>query len=435
MRACFDLWWYNFVVKFKVAEPVQVSYSRIKIESIKKIIPFLLKHITSAVSLISLIIIIAAAIWYRGYFLSKIKTAPKDISDVFYTAPTDKPNPTFAVPTPSNDNVLGASNNSVSDNSTENDTFSTPTPFPTFPPLPTFTLAPASTTTTSSTNNSGNSNCNTGSGVANAWYSDVYPNPPISASNGSVNLTVTIRDCNRDTASVNDQLTISLSSGDSNTQVNGNSLPYSVNAQNGQAGFSVSSQVSGTVVLVVHDSTAGFDITDVNNHNPSISFSATSSSGNSSCSTANGTPNSWYSDVYPPSSPVSTGVTTTFHVNIRDCGQNDVSSDNLTISQTSNDSSLTINGSSPPVNVQVQNGIATFTVSSQNAGTDALLVKDTTSGFTVTNTSNTNPSITFIGSSSDNSTPTPTSALSDTSPTPSPTPTTSPSTTPIPTGS
>jgi hypothetical protein len=405
----------------EIPDNIRIVHSRLNKDRLKKPFSFIIKHKFSLSSLIILIAIVWVALWYRSYFLSKIKPIAQDTSDIFYNATKSKVEPTIT-PSPTS-NVLGtqSSSNSFDD--------SAPTPFPTFPPIP--TLAPIDTstyTTTSSTSNSStNSNCSTGSGVANAWYSDVYPNPLITASNGSANLTVAIRDCTKNVASVNDQLTISLSSGDSNTQVNGNNLPYSINATNGQANFTVTSQVSGTVVLVVHDQTAGFDITNISNSNPSISFSGSGgTSGNSNCSTANGTPNSWYSDVYPPSS-IQTGSSGTVNVNIRDCGQSDVSSDSLTISQTSNDSSLTVNGSSLPVTISVQNGTASFTVSSQNAGTDTLLIKDTTSNFTVTDAGNSNPTITFTGSSI---TPTPTPNV-----TPTPTPDDSDTITPVPTGS
>ena len=245
------------------------------------------------------------------------------------------------------------------------------------------------------------------------------PNPPVTTNTGSVTMQVTIRDCNVNTAPVNDNLTISLVSGDSNTQVNGNNLPYSITASNGTANFTVTSQITGTVTLSVHDDTNNFTVTNINNQNPSISFTA--SSGSSSCSTANGTPNSWYSDYYPSSGiSANTGATVTITVHIRDCSQADVSSDNVTMTQTSSDSSLTINGSSSPVSVQAQNGIATFNLVSQNAGTDTFTVQDTTSNFAVTDINNQSLSITFSGSST-TPTPTPTPGLTNT-PTPIATP-------------
>jgi hypothetical protein len=410
-----DIWWYNFAA-MKLKFPKIPKLPRLNTRPVKIFFSFLFRHWLLTIGAVCLIMFLSGAVWFRNYLSSTIKPVIQSSTGIFYKASSNKTVPTIAVSPSVEKNSVPSETENTSD-SIDYTSFNTPTPFPTFPPIP--TAIPQTTTyTSSSSNSSSNSNCSTGGGVANAWYSDVYPNPPITTSNGSIDLTVVIRDCNKNTASVNDQLTISLNSGDPNTQINGNSLPYSVNAQNGQASFTVSSQVSGTVVLVVHDQTAGFDITNVNNSNPSIAFSVSNGSGNSHCTTASGVPNSWYSDVYPPGS-VEAGQTATFRVNIRDCGQNDVSSDNLTISQTSSDASLTINGSTPPVNISVQNGVATFTVTSQNAGTDTLLVKDTTSGFTITDSSNSNPSITFTGSSMA-STPTPTPTPDDTD-TPTPT--------------
>lgn len=125
-------------------------------------------------------------------------------------------------------------------------------------------------------NSSGNASCTTAPGVPNAWYSDVYPNPPVTTDTGSIPLIVDIRDCNKNNAPVADTISIALSSGDPNTKVNGNSLPYSVTTQNGEVQFSVSSQVSGTVTLIVTDTTNSFTVTNTNNQNPSITFSTSS---------------------------------------------------------------------------------------------------------------------------------------------------------------
>jgi hypothetical protein len=239
---------------------------------------------------------------------------------------------------------------------------------------------------------------------------------------------VYIRDCNQQTAPVSDDLKISLSSGDANTQINGNNLPATVTTQNGIASFSVSSQVTGTVTLVVRDTSSNFTVTNVNNNNPSIIFTnngSSASSGNPNCTTAAGTPNFWYSDV-SPASPISanTGSTVTLTVSIKDCGKNNVSSDNLTLTQTSSDSSVTVNGSSAPVSVQAQNGQATFSIVSQNAGTDTFTIQDTTSNFAVTDANNQSPRIVFSGSST-SATPTPV-------PTNTPSATDTPTTSPIP---
>lgn len=129
-------------------------------------------------------------------------------------------------------------------------------------------------------NSSGNSNCTTGAGVPNSWFSDVYPASPISAGTGStVTFTVDIRDCNKNIASVTDTLSISLSSGDSSTKVNGNNPPYStITTQNGQASFTVTSQNAGTDTFIIQDTTSSFTVTDTNNHNPSVIFSSSTTS-------------------------------------------------------------------------------------------------------------------------------------------------------------
>ena len=433
-------------MKFKLSKfPKLPRLPRLNIEPVRKAMAFLIKHKIPTISLVVVIAFIAVALWYRGYLISKMNAVPANTSsESSYYLKSESPLPTISSsPTPSDTlnttSVLGTS--TKNSGSYNNVPLTFPTPFPTFAPLPTIAPLPITTNTSSSNNTPANPNCTTGSGVPNSWYSDVYPNPPITTNTGSVTVIVVIRDCNRNTVSSNESLTISLSSGDPNTQINGNKLPYTITAQNGQASFSVSSQVSGTVTLTVQDTTSSFSVTDINNHNPVITFS-NSASGNPNCTTASGVANFWYS-VVSPTSPISanTGSAVTLTVNIKDCNKNNVSSDNLTFSQTSSDSSLTINGSAPPVSIQAQNGVATFTVSSTNAGTDTFTIRDTTSNFTVTDANNHNPSIVFSGSSSTPTpapsatpTPSPSSSLTPTpSPSGTPTPTPSPSATPTPT--
>jgi len=307
------------------------------------------------------------------------------------------------------------------------------TPFPTLAPLPTFSATTTDTSSTSTSSNTGNPNCTTGAGEPNSWYSDVYPNPPITTNTGSVGLIVVIRDCYKSTVSANDKLQISLISGDPNTKINDQTLPYTLNAQNGQANFYVTSQISGSVTLKVTDTTKSFDITDINNHNPTVTFSG-NSSGNPNCTTGPGTANFWYSEVDPASAvSTNTGSSVSFTVNIKDCNKNDVSTtESLTITQTTSDSGFTINGSSSPVNISAPNGQTTFSVSSPNAGTVNFTVRDITSSFTITDQNNHNPSVIFSNSSSTNPTPTPTNTPSS-SPTDTPTPTSSQSVTPNPT--
>lgn len=122
-------------------------------------------------------------------------------------------------------------------------------------------------------NSSGNSNCTTATGVPNSWYSDVYPASPQSSTVGTaVTFNVIIRDCDKKTVSGNESLNITLSSGDSSTTVNGNGLPYSLTAVSGQINLSVNSQNAGMATLIIRDTTSSFNITDPNNHNPSVNF-------------------------------------------------------------------------------------------------------------------------------------------------------------------
>ncbi|MCL5797726.1 MAG: hypothetical protein M1366_02910 [Patescibacteria group bacterium] len=413
--------------------------SKIKIKPVRKSLIFLFRHKAAVVISVIIVSFVSLAMWYRGYLLSKMDTSEKRTnSDIFYYHAQNNPLPTLALPTTPEVNlhVLGSADYSAP-------VYKSPiihtSPYPTLPPLPTLVPVPTSSSNSSSNNgtNTGNPNCSTGTGEANSWYSDVYPNPPINTTTGSVEMVVVLRDCNKQTVQVDDTLKISLSSGDQNTKINGNSLPYTLTAQNGQASFYVSSQTSGTVTLVVQDTTKSFTITDINNHNPSITFS-NNASGNSNCNSGAGVANAWYSDVYP-ASPQNTNVgsSVTFSVVIRDCNKNQVStSDNLAISQTSNDSGLKINGSSPPVSITASNGQASFSVSSPNAGTINLSVSDTSNSFGITDVNNHNPSVVFnsISNTSPSSTPIPTSGNQTTNPTstplPQPTQGTAPTSTP-----
>jgi hypothetical protein len=416
--------------KFPKLPKLSLHLPKPNIEPVRKIVAFVIKHKISLTILVAFIAFIIVAMWYRGYLLAKMSTTVNNNdNEIFNSTSSNNPLPSIAIPSPTetpSSGVLGASNSY-----NPYAPVTVPTPYPTFAPLPTLPPLPTITmpvVNTSSNNSSGNPNCTTGSGAPNSWYSDVYPNPSAaSTSTGSITMYVYIRDCNQNTAPVKDKLTISLSSGDSNTQINGNKLPYSVTTQDGYVKFSVSSQVTGTVTLIVHDDSSNFTVTNINNQNPAITFT-TSASGNSNCTTAAGVANFWYSEV-SPASPISasTGSTVTLTVDIKDCSQNDVSSDKLTLTQTSSDSSVTVNGYAPPITVQAQNGKATFNVISQNAGTDTFTIQDATSNFTVTDAKNQNPSIIFSGSStSPTPTPTPTPTVS-----PSPTVISSPSASPI----
>lgn len=375
------------------------------------------------------------ALWYRGILVLEMNRVDKhdSLEIAHYTAPSYTPSPAGITPSPTltKKGVLGTADYS--------DRYSyipyiSPTPWPTLPPLPTLVPTSLPSNNSQSGNNTGNPNCTTGPGVPNSWYSDIYPNPPVSTTTGSVTLLVVLRDCNKNTPDVDDNLEIKLTSTDPTARINGYQSPVTVKAQHGQATIEVSSQNAITDTFVITDTTRSFTVTDINNHNPSVTFSR-NSSGNPNCTTGPGIPNFWYSDVSPVS-PVSAtiGSSVTFSVTIKDCNKNTVSaSDDLTISQTSNDSGLKVNGNTLPLNIKAQSGKATFTVSSPNAGTVTLTVRDTTNSFTVTDANNHNPSVVFKSLSSPSSTPVPANPTSTPANTQTPNPTNTSAPIPTPT--
>jgi hypothetical protein len=310
-------------MKFKLPKlpnfPNLPHLPRLNTEPVRKIVAFLFKHKISIIILISVIAFITVAMWYRGYLLSKMASTSGESNDeTFYSTKTNNPGSTLVLPSPSdtNSSVLGASNNSGYN---DNTLYAPPTPFPTFTPLPTIAPAPITTTTTTNTsstsNSSGNPNCTTGSGVPNSWYSDVYPNPPVTTSTGSIDLIVDIRDCNKNDAPVSDKLNISLSSGDPDTRINGNKLPYFVTTQNGYVKFTVTSQAVGTVTLAIQDTTSSFAVTNINNDPPSIAFNAppasTPSPAPTSTPTDTPTPTPSLSDTPTPTTALSPSDTPT----------------------------------------------------------------------------------------------------------------------------
>ncbi len=253
-------------------------FPKLRTEPISRALSFLFVHKILIITSILFVSIVAVGI-YTGYFLntSTVQTATGNKTN--NSISSNIPKPTLSSPSPSDNpsptdnNVLGASIDSSSNNAGNSDILPSPTPYPvpTYIPIPTTTL---NSTSPTSSNSSGNSHCTTGAGVPNSWFSDVYPASPISSNTGNVTLTVDIRDCNKNTASVNDTLSISLSSGDSSTQINGNNLPYSTTTQNGQASFTVTSQNAGTDIFIIQDTTSSFTVTDTNNNNPSVIFSS-----------------------------------------------------------------------------------------------------------------------------------------------------------------
>lgn len=128
---------------------------------------------------------------------------------------------------------------------------------------------------TFSNNSSGNSNCTTAPGVANFWYSNIYPaSPQTSAAGKSFSFNVQIKDCGKNIVPGDRSLNITLVSGDSSATVNGHSLPFSTTAHSGQINLSINSDKSGTVTIAVYDSSGSFYVTDQNNRNPGVNFTS-----------------------------------------------------------------------------------------------------------------------------------------------------------------
>jgi hypothetical protein len=266
-------------------------FPQLKLESIKRIISIIYGNkflLISSISVIAVFALIVTTI-YRAYILYYERPVQKETKHLALNfTPSVAPSPTLESPSPSIDpssadtSVLGTSSDSNSNVAGYSGTLDTPTPYPTplttSIPDSTITITDSTTSDTSSVSNNTNSdpNCNSASGVANSWYSDIYPASPASTITGSVTLSVTLRDCNKNTASVSDKLSISLSSGDSNAQINGNNLPYSITTQNGTASFNLSSQIAGTVTLAIQDISGNFSITDPNNKPESVIFTSSS---------------------------------------------------------------------------------------------------------------------------------------------------------------
>jgi hypothetical protein len=275
-------------IKTKIKKPSFTPHlPSIKINPMKQGVSYLRSHkfwIGGTIVSIFFILFIAGAI-YQGYFQNFGSTAKNSVSaektmdkskDTI-AIDTNKPSPVSpspsSNPSPSASAVLGTTDNSDADTSSENETSPSPedSPIPTNIPVPTDEPTSAPVTTSSS-----NSNCTTGGGVANSWYSDIYPVSPITANGGSATLSVTIRDCNINSVSSSSTLKISLTSGDPNALVNGQNLPATITTQNGQVSFTVTSQVAGSVDLSVQDTTDSFSLTDTNNQTPSIVFNGQS---------------------------------------------------------------------------------------------------------------------------------------------------------------
>jgi hypothetical protein len=329
----------------------------------------------------------------------------------------------LAPPESSDSGVLGATTDlsvpNVPDTSTD---YTVVAPLPTLIPLPTLAPIPTSAPVPAS---APPLNC---AGTANEDKSQVYLSSATSVVGSSVTISVELRDCNNSLAS-DDNLSVSQQTSDASVKLNGQSGSINIRAVSGKASFTVTSQNAGTVTLVITDTNQHFPVTMPGYHNPSVTYS-NNTSGNSHCTTDGGTPNSWYSDVYP-NPPVSTTTgSQQMLVVIRDCNQNPVSSDTIKVTVISGDSGAKINGNPSPHTFSVQNGQGNFTVSSNVSGTITLSVQDTTSGFTVTNVSNQNPSVSFSAPAATSASPTPTPTTAAPTPTTAaPTPTGTPAST------
>lgn len=400
------------------------------------IVSYVIKHkIFVTVSLVVLIGIIGfgvLSIRLRNQLLSQLKTNGKSTpSEIYLATGSGLPNTALDIPSPPDDSKVN-----IPDDSGANGIDYTIPPSPTPFPLPTYT-APTPLPTNAPVITSTATSC---AGTPTEANSQIYVSAKSTTVNNTVTISVELHDCNNSFAPVNDNLTITLSNSDSGARINGNTFPANIQTQNGKSAFSVTSSNAGTDTFVVTDTNRSFTVTMPGYHNPSVTF-GNNSSGNSNCTTATGTPNSWYSDVYP-ASPVSAdvGSSATFTIIIRDCDKNTIStSDSITITLTSGDPTTRINGNNPSYTVTTQNGQATFTVTSENAGTNALTVQDTTSGFGITDPNNHNPSVVFNAVSNTSTpaptdTPTPTPGSTTDTPTPDNTSTPTPTSSTTPTG-
>ncbi len=383
----------------------------------------------------SLVLFSGSALKMRSDIVSKIKMAQTNISgstisDNFPSVSSDSavlnPSPLDS-PSPSDNSVLGVSTDSTSSYSVGGGNItSVPTPLPSFIPSPLPSYAPQSAPTTA-TNTSSPPSC---SGTPNADNSQVYVTPSSTAVNNAVNIRVELRDCNNTLVS-NDNLTMSLISGDSSTTINGSSAGFSYNAQaqNGLYSFAVNSQKPGTNTFKIQDKDHNFEVTIPGYHPPAVTFTITGS-GNSSC-TADG--DAEWSNAYFPSNAVNVGSNVTITIDLRDCNkQATLQSDTITITPNSVDSTFQFVGYGSGA-FSLPQGQSSFQVTSQNPGLKTFTIRDTTNRFDVTGPHYSSPSVTFSGSSTP---PSPSPSASDTpTPTPSSSPSPSPSVSPTPTDS
>lgn len=368
------------------------------------------------------------AITFRNNFIASQKNSQQNVSDTTSSvSPPDIKNFDIGGLTASDGGVLGVSD--TNNNASHIYTPPVPTPFPEFTLVPVPTYIPSSTATTYYTPQS-NTTTHSCAGTPTAFNSEAIVSSSTTLINNPVDLTIELLDCNNNYGPVDDTLTVTLSNTDPSAQINGSASPATVKAQNGKVTVSINSQNAGTDTFIIHDVTRNFDVTDPHNHNPSITFGS-NTTGNPNCTTGAGVPNSWFSDVYVSPSAINVGANSTFSVVIRDCFKNTVpANDLLSISLSSGDSSTKVNGNNLPYTVTAQNGQASFNVSSQNSGTSILIVQDTTSSFKITDTNNSNPSVTFNSPTAPNPTATPTATSTSPTSVPTSAPTSAPTQSP-----
>ena len=407
------------------------SPPKLNLNPLSQVWSFLNAHKILIIIGIVLVGFVVAALQFRGYSLSKLKTAQTNgfgLSDFFQaSAPNTDPldSSSSALPSPSDTSVLGVSNDSSG--SQDGSGYTAPVEVPATAPSDTPSPTPVETTVTTDNSSSSSSSCD---GTPTAYNSEAVVSASTTQVNSAVTINIDLLDCNNNTPSVNDNLTVTLTSGDSATTINGSASPVNIQAQNGKASFSVNSPNPTTATFTVYDNNHSFAVTDPHNKNPSVTF------GNSaSCA---GTPTAFNSEAI--SSGTSSDGSGNIAVELLDCNNNYAAvSDTLTLSLSSTDSTLTVNGSAPSASMQAANGKAVFSLHSQINGTDTFVIQDTTQNFTVTDPHNHNPTLTFNNAAATPSpTPTPStspapSAASSSSPTP--TPSVSPSFTPRPTAS
>lgn len=390
----------------------------------RKLFSFIFTHKIGLFILVLIISVLAGSLIFREKF---IKTITIDKSGVSYN--TYQPLPvTTPLPTSIATDSAASNDNTVLGTSTDNSSYTPPVYSPPkIPDSPSFTPAPTPAPTAAPTQSTNSSpSCD-----PNADKSQVYVSPSSVAINSTSTISVELRDCNNNLAS-NGHLTITMTSGDAATTINGSASPYKAQAQDGKYSFTVKSPNPTTAIFKIQDTDHNFEVTMPNYKTPQVTF--TSGSSNLGC--ASGKDAAYYSYVRYPSASVDVGSKVTITIDLRDCNnQATLGGDTVTVTPKSVVAGFQFVGFGTG-SFTLPGGQRTFQVTSSSAGTNTFTVMDTTGGFEVTDSKNQTPTITFTNAAS---TPTPTPSVSSTpspsaspSPTPTPTPTLSQTPTPSP---